>query len=446
MFKIYSPTAILGYGFPEESYYNALEQKPDLISVDAGSTDPGPYYLGKGISFVDREATKRDLEYLLKMSVKLDIPLFIGSCGGCGTKSAVDWTFDIVKEISKEYKWKLKVAKIYTDISKEIVKKLLYEGKIKELDGSPTLYEEDLENITNIVAQIGISPFIEAYKKGASIVLSGRSYDPAPFSALPIYKGYPKGLSYHLGKILECGAIASEPGSGRDGLIGVLYEDHFEVFTLNEVRRCTVSSVAAHTLYEKNDPYFLPGPDGIIDLTESEFIQKDEKTVIVKGSKFIEREDSWIKIEGAKYIGIRGVCIAGIRDPIMISQIEEILKIQKELVKDNFKNLKDDYSVYFHIYGKNGVMGEWEKSNKTSHEICLVIEVISKRQETVKMLLGYLRSTLLHYGYKNRISTAGNLAFPFSPAEVIWGEAFEFKVYHLVPLRDYEFPIQIVEV
>lgn len=58
VFKIYSPTAILGYGFPEQSYYNALEIKPDLVAVDAGSTDPGPYYLGRGISFVDRGATK----------------------------------------------------------------------------------------------------------------------------------------------------------------------------------------------------------------------------------------------------------------------------------------------------------------------------------------------------------------------------------------------------
>lgn len=446
MFKIYSPTAILGYGFPERSFYNALEEKPDLIAVDAGSTDPGPYYLGKGISFVDRGATKRDLEYLLKMSLKLDIPLFIGSCGGCGTRSSVDWTFDIIKEICLENKWRLKVAKIYTDLNKDIVKELLREGKIKELDGSSELRESDLEDITNIVAQIGISPFIEAYSKGANIILSGRSYDPSPFAALPIYKGYPKGLSYHLGKILECGAIASEPGSGRDGLIGVLFDDHFEVFPTNEDRVCTITSVAAHTLYEKSDPYFLHGPDGIIDLTKSEFIQKDLRTVIVKGSRFIEAKEKWIKIEGARYLGLRGVCIAGIRDPIMISQIDEILDIQRQLISDNFKDIKDDYLLYFHVYGKNGVMGSWEKNKNLSHELCLIIEVISKKQEIVKMIMGYLRSTLLHYGYKSRISTAGNLAFPFSPSEAIWGEVFEFKIYHLAKLGDFEYPINIVEV
>ena len=41
-FKILSPTAILGYGFPEESFRRGMAEKPDLIAVDGGSTDPGP--------------------------------------------------------------------------------------------------------------------------------------------------------------------------------------------------------------------------------------------------------------------------------------------------------------------------------------------------------------------------------------------------------------------
>jgi hypothetical protein len=91
-------------------------------------------------------------------------------------------------------------------------------------------------------------------------------------------------------------------------------------------------------------------------------------------------------------------------------------------------------------------MGEWERYNGLSHELGLVVEVISKDTDITKMILGYIRSTLLHYGYKGRIATAGNLAFPFSPSEVIWGEVFEFKLYHLIKLDDYEFPIKVVEV
>ena len=43
--RVLSPTAILGYGFPEESFIEGMRRKPHVIAVDAGSTDPGPYYL-----------------------------------------------------------------------------------------------------------------------------------------------------------------------------------------------------------------------------------------------------------------------------------------------------------------------------------------------------------------------------------------------------------------
>lgn len=46
-FKILSPTAIPGYGFPEESFRKAMEESPDLIAVDAGSSDPAPTTSGQ---------------------------------------------------------------------------------------------------------------------------------------------------------------------------------------------------------------------------------------------------------------------------------------------------------------------------------------------------------------------------------------------------------------
>ena len=46
--RILSPSGIVGYGFPEESFLAGVALKPDLIACDGGSTDPGPYYLGAG--------------------------------------------------------------------------------------------------------------------------------------------------------------------------------------------------------------------------------------------------------------------------------------------------------------------------------------------------------------------------------------------------------------
>ena len=49
-------------------------------------------------------------------------------------------------------------------------------------------------------------------------------------------------------------------------------------------------------------------------------------------------------------------------------------------------------------------------------------------------------------GYEGRISTAGNLAFPFSPSDCHVGEVFEFNVYHLLKVADPVslFPIEYI--
>ena len=98
-FRLLSPTAILGYGFPQESFEQGMSEKPHVIAVDAGSTDPGPYYLGSGKSFTDRAAVKRDLEIILQAAVPAGISVVIGSAGGSGGKVHVDWTINIVEEI-----------------------------------------------------------------------------------------------------------------------------------------------------------------------------------------------------------------------------------------------------------------------------------------------------------------------------------------------------------
>ncbi|MDY0231092.1 MAG: 3-methylaspartate ammonia-lyase, partial [Candidatus Saccharicenans sp.] len=99
-FKVLSTTAILGYGFPESSFRKGLSRKPQLIAADAGSTDPGPYYLGCGKSFTDRSAVKRDLRLMIKAGLEREIPVVIGTAGGAGARPHVEWCLDIVREIA----------------------------------------------------------------------------------------------------------------------------------------------------------------------------------------------------------------------------------------------------------------------------------------------------------------------------------------------------------
>jgi hypothetical protein len=76
-----------------------------------------------------------------------------------------------------------------------------------------------------------------------------------------------------------------------------------------------------------------------------------------------------------------------------------------------------------------------------------VIEAVSPTQENADSLVSVARSTLLHYGYPGRISTAGNLAFPFSPSDVRMGEVYEFSIYHLMDVDDpAAFPLEVAEV
>ena len=47
-------------------------------------------------------------------------------------------------------------------------------------------------------------------------ILCGRAYDPALFAAEPVRRGFPAAMALHAAKILECGAIATTPGSGSE--------------------------------------------------------------------------------------------------------------------------------------------------------------------------------------------------------------------------------------
>lgn len=433
--RILSPTAILGYGFPLSSFRAGLDRDPHVIAVDAGSTDPGPYYLGAGKSFTQRAPVKRDLHYLIQAALERRIPLIIGTAGGSGAKPHVDWTVSIVREVLGELKATAKLAVIYSDVDRDFLLKEQRRGRVQPLGPVDDLTEEEISESVHIVAQMGLEPIMQALEEGAQIIVAGRAYDPTVFAALPVLKGYDLALALHMGKILECAAIAASPGSGSDSLFGYLHDDCFVLEALNPERTCTKLSVAAHTLYEKSDPYSLPGPGGRLDLRQTNFQELPGGKVKVWGTRFVPTEKYFLKLEGARRVGFRTISIAGVRDPIMISQIDEIIAAVKERVADNFRDLRD-YQLHVHRYGKDGVMGSLEPQAQPAHELGLVMEAVAPTQEIADTICSFFRSTLLHYGYPGRKSTAGNLAFPYSPSDISAGAVYRFNVYHLLEVDD----------
>ncbi len=447
-FTLLSPTAILGYGFPEASFFRGLEFCPDLIAVDAGSIDPGPFYLGSGKSFTDRAAVKRDLSLILTEGLRRNIPVIIGSAGGAGAKPHLHWCRAICQEIAQENHLSFKLGLIHADIPKEAVLDGVSSGKTKPLAQRPDLTVEDVESTNVLVAQMGVEPIQEAIKQQCQVILAGRAYDPAVFAALPILQGYDPGLALHLGKILECAAIAATPGSGSDCALGILERDCFVLKALSSERKFTKESVAAHSLYEKSNPVRLPGPGGDLDLSQVQFKALGQGEVEVRGSRFCPTDEYWIKLEGVRRIGFRTISISGTRDPILIASIDDVVEQVQSRVYSMLNIQGRQAQIHVHLYGKNGVMGGREPFRGVlSHELGIVLDVVGVTQEDADTACSLMRSTLMHYGYEGRISTAGNLAFPFSPSDTPMGSVFEFSIYHLLQANAHTyFPVAVEQI
>jgi len=441
--RILAPSGMLGYGFPASSFIKGMEEKPHAIVVDAGSTDAGPHKLGAGVAIVSKRAAKKDLEIMIEHGVPGNIPIIIGSAGGAGARKHVEWTLDIINEILEEKHIDAKTAVIWADIPDELVVKANHKGKVNPLGPNIKPLDEEVIHSTNgIVAQMGHEPILEALKSGADIIVCGRAYDPSPFAAIGILHGKDPGLSYHLGKILECGALCAEPGTTKDCILGTIQEDAFTVKSLNPSRTCTSISVAAHTFYEKEHPYILHGPGFTLDLSECEFVELGEGVVKVSKSKFIPNERYFIKLEGAREVAFRTIVIAGVRDPILLENLEEIESRVEEQVCDYYQEIsKEDFKINFYNYGMNAVLGRKETVPFNGHEIGVLLEVVAKDQELANSICSTARSTLLHFGHEKRKSTAGNLAFPFAPSDIEFGPVYEFSVYHLMEITENPFQI-----
>ena len=93
-------------------------------------------------------------------------------------------------------------------------------------------------------------------------------------------------------------------------------------------------------------------------------------------------------------------------------------------------------------------MGELEpnRNQPANYELGLVIEAIANTQELADTICSFTRSSLLHYGYKGRKATAGNLAFPYSPSDFKGGEVYSFSLHHLLevadPVKPFKFEIR----
>ena len=63
-----------------------------------------------------------------------------------------------------------------------------------------------------------------------------------------------------------------------------------------------------------------------------------------------------IKLEGAGKVGERRIALVGIRDPETTIRIDQAIEWSRSKLAERFENYGANYEVFFHKYGKNGVM------------------------------------------------------------------------------------------
>ena len=80
----------------------------------------------------------------------------------------------------------------------------------------------------------------------------------------------------------------------------------------------------------------------------------------------------------------------------------------------------EDYVLTWRVYGINGVRMT-PRSPKCRLPNCSSWECIAPTRERAAEVVRTTKQYLLHHGYQGRLSTAGNLAFPFTPPEVSIG-------------------------
>jgi hypothetical protein len=192
--RILTPIGMLGQGFSEQIFWEAMETGVDAIVLDSGSTDSGPGRLALGSTSVPRTGYERDLAHLVKACHIYRVPILIGSAGGDGENKHVDMLVDIISKLISDNGYRsMNVISIYAEISKDLVRNKLDSGLISPCGaGVPPLLETDIESSTRVVAQMGHEPYMKAMLENPDfdIIVGGRAYDPAPYAAICLYHGF----------------------------------------------------------------------------------------------------------------------------------------------------------------------------------------------------------------------------------------------------------------
>lgn len=446
-------TGALGTGFREETIRAAIATGPDMLGCDAGTTDAGPYYLGSGTTMVSSAAVRRDLTVMLREAVPAAVPVLIGSAGTGGGRPHLAGAVDMVREIAAAEGLRFRLAVIEAEQDPAMLAEEFEAGRITPLPNAPDIGADDLRGAHRIVAQMGAEPFIAALEAGADVVLAGRASDAAIYSAVPMMRGAGAGPAWHAAKILECGAASVAQRLYPDCMMADIDQDGFTVAPPNPAMACTPQSIASHTLYENADPFLLTEPSGVLDTRGCRYEALDERTVRVTGSEFHPKQPYDVRLEGVRLEGYRYLVPAGIRDPLVLRQLDrfldESLAVVRSKVAQSLGFAEDEYRLVARVYGRDGCLGDLEpERDHVGHEVGLHLEITASDPERAQAVASLAWHTVLHHPIPEWNGLISNLAFPYSPPELAVGPAYAFMINHVWALDDplAPFPMRLEDV
>jgi hypothetical protein len=421
----------------------------DLLAGQGNGMDGGPYFLGSEEIFPPRP---EHMAPLLLAAKRTGTP-FVFSLGGHGGADLhLRPYIEAIAEIGRENGVKFRVAQISGEISPRYLKDKIRAGatirrSIETPRISEVLTEQDVDDSVRIQAQLGAEPIIAAFEAEDNLdgVLTGRAVDAGIFMAVPMLRGVDPAIAAHVGKLIETGSMIAEPTNALEGVVAEIDGDSFTVRPVSDSYRCTVRSVSAHTLFERENPFEEANPGGLLDVSAAEFEQVDERTVRVSGASW-ERRPYTVKIEGAQRIGYQTACVAAIRDPRTIANVDVLTEAARSAIHGIGGGGVD---VRFHVYGRDGILGAAEPLREVAdpHEVAIAMIVTAPTQEMATELAITGRLRLIGSDFPGRRSTSANCSLPFQRLDVPLGAAFVFNIWHLLPLEDpcEPFPYEMVE-
>jgi hypothetical protein len=297
----------------------------------------------------------------------------------------------------------------------------------------PDLTAEEIERATRIVAVAGSDPFRRLLEQGADVIIGGRCGD-INFTAGPcIHHGFPEALAYHMGKMIECASLVAEPFMGKEAIVGTITQEDIRITPYHPDQRCTVASVAGHSMYERESPYEEHALGGMLDMRDCVYEQYDERTARITGARWIPAQELRVKIEGARKVGERYMGFVGLRDPHVIAHVDDAIAWCRRAVEGRFG--QHPYELHFHVFGRDGVLKELEpQRHSVPHELGVVVEGVAATDALAEKITDFAVRMFFLLRIPGVKGTAGSAATTKKTMKSSPG--YVWNVNHTVPIDD----------